>query len=127
MVKQRFNRGCMLLRIVALAKGAFIRLEAKPRHRRNDDVDPLFSISVSVGIFNAQEEHAAGMAGEEPIEERRARTSDMEEPSWRRREADSCRQGLLQSSRIEMAPVGHPLTDSRICSRYSSPGFSFKM
>ena len=41
----------------------------------------------------------------------------------RRRRVSKVRAGR-QSSSIEMAPVGQPLTASRSCSRYSSGGFS---
>ena len=61
-----------------------------PSHASDDEdaVDPLLAVALGVGVLDAQDEGAAGVAGEEPVEQRRPGAADVEEPRGRRGEAD---------------------------------------
>ena len=118
---------------------------AEPVERGDDPVGPLGPVARLVGVLNAQDERAAVLAHEEPVEQRGPRAADVEVPGRRRGEARPGRGGRVshavrpahperrrdaggetrrQSSSMEMAPVGQPLTASRRRSRNSSGGFS---
>ena len=62
---------------------AFIPIEAEPAEAVEDDIDGFLGIARGVGVFNAQHEGAAGVAGVKPVEQSRARAADVEEAGGR--------------------------------------------
>ena len=58
---------------------AFIPGEAKPAQAVEDDLHGFLRVARGVGVFDAQDEGAAGMAGVEPVEEGGAGAADVEE------------------------------------------------
>ena len=64
----------------ALEQRTFVPIDAEPSQLVEDDIDQLRSISVAVGVFDAEHERAARRPGKEPIEERSTRTTDMQKP-----------------------------------------------
>ena len=52
-------------------------------------LDHLVRRALGVGVLDAQHEHAAVAAREQPVEERRARAADVQVAGGRRREADA--------------------------------------
>ena len=56
-----------------------VPIEAEPRHSVEDCVDRFLGRAGLVGILDPQEELAAVVAREEPVEERRPRSPDVEE------------------------------------------------
>ncbi len=57
---------------------AFIPLEAEPAEAFEDDLDGLLSVAGFVGVFDAEDEGAAAMAGEEPVEEGGSGAADVQ-------------------------------------------------
>ena len=120
----------------------------EPVERGDDPVGPLGPVARLVGVLDPQDERPPVLAHEEPVEQRRPRAADVEVPGRRRREARPGRGGRdrscggagaprapagcrgkrprRQSSSMEMAPVGQPLTASRSRSRNSSGGCSLR-
>src|SRR5262249_28265497 len=67
----------------------FVPLESEPPHAVEDPFHHFVRRSLDVGVCEAQHEHAAVAAGEEPVEERGARTADMQVTGRRGSEADA--------------------------------------
>ena len=64
-----------------------VPIEAEPAHPVEDRVDRLVGRARLVGILDAQQELAAVVAGEQPVEQRRARAADVQEAGRGGREA----------------------------------------
>jgi hypothetical protein len=79
--------------VLTACVGTFIPIEAKPPQSVVDHLHCFGSIARCIGILDAQDELAAGMAGEEPIEESRPRAADVQVASGRRSESDADRSG----------------------------------
>ena len=56
-----------------------VPIEAEPAHPVEDRVDRLLGRAGLVGVLDAQQEFAAVVAGEQPVEQRRARAADVQE------------------------------------------------
>src|SRR2546427_12963354 len=72
------------------------RSEAEPGEAVEDDAGVLVRGAFLVGVFDAEQELAARVAGEEPVEEVGAGAADVEVARGRRGEADAdagCRHG----------------------------------
>jgi len=54
-----------------------------------DAANPLLTVALDVGVLDAQHEDTTVPTGEEPVEQRGARTPDVEEPGGRGGEADA--------------------------------------
>jgi hypothetical protein len=65
-----FDRFRMLCSVLTLAERALVDVEAKPREGVDDDLNPLFTVAIGVGVFNAKEEHPVVLTGEQPVEQR---------------------------------------------------------
>ncbi len=57
---------------------AFVPIEAEPAQAVEDDVHGFLRVARGVGVFDAQDERAAGVAGVKPVEQRGARAADVE-------------------------------------------------
>src|SRR3546814_19903482 len=93
-----------------------IPVEPEPAHPVEDRVDRGLGGAGAVGILDAQQELAAVVAREQPVEQRGARAADMEETRRRRREARddagnsqigraACRERVWQYVLIREVPV----------------------
>lgn len=69
--------------------GAFVPVEAEPAEALEDDVDGGLGVAGGVGVFDAEDEGAAGVAGVEPVEKGRAGASDVEVASGAGGETDA--------------------------------------
>ena len=79
-----------------------VPIEAEPAHPVEDRVDRLLGRARLVGVLDPQQELAAVVAGEQPVEQRRARAADVQEAGRRGREAgdDRPRSYRLRSSAL---------------------------
>ena len=68
---------------------AFVPIEAEPAQAVEDDVHGLLRIARGVGVLDAEDERAAGVAGVKPVEERGARAADVEVAGRRWGESDA--------------------------------------
>ena len=57
---------------------SFIPFQAEPAHAIEDALHHILGGALEVGIFNAQNEGAAGVPGKEPVEEGSARAAYMQ-------------------------------------------------
>ena len=73
---------------------AFVPIEAEPAQAVEDDVHGLLRIARGVGVLDAEDERAAGVAGVKPVEQRGARAADVQVAGRRRGEADARFHGL---------------------------------
>ena len=72
----------------AAAFGAFVPLQAQPFQAGEDLGQGLGLVAFLVGVLDAQDEGAAVMAGEQKIEQGRARAADVQVAGGRGGEAD---------------------------------------
>ena len=70
-----------------LADRLAVPVEAEPRQPVEDRVDRGLGRALAVGVLDAQQELAAGVAGVEPVEQRGARAADVQEAGRRGGEA----------------------------------------
>ena len=68
---------------------AFIPVEAEPAQAVEDDIYGFLGIARGVGVLDAQDERAAGMPGVKPVEQRGARTADVEVAGGRGGKSDA--------------------------------------
>ena len=68
---------------------AFVPVKSEPAQAVEDDVHSFLRIARGVGVLDAEDERAAGMAGVEPVEERGARAADVQIAGRRRGETDA--------------------------------------
>ena len=80
-------------RIVRLEYRLLIPIEAQPAKPIEDRLDGLRGRALAVGILDAQQEAATMVAGEQPVEERRAGTADMQGAGGRGGESNADRHG----------------------------------
>src|SRR6185436_8333445 len=69
----------------------FVPVEPEPPHAVDDARDHVPRRSLGVGVFDAEDERAAVTAGEEPVEQRRARAADVQVAGGGWSEADARR------------------------------------
>ena len=67
----------------------FIPVETEPAQPVEDAVDHFVRRALDIRVFDPQDEHAAEAPSEEPVEERGARTADVEVPGRRRSESNT--------------------------------------
>ena len=79
-----------------------VGIEPEPMHPLQDRVDRVLCRSRAVGILDPQQEGAAMIASEKPVEQRGPRAAEVEIPGRRRREAgdDRARRGRTIGGRI---------------------------
>ena len=80
------------LEVGALVDGLLVPREAEPLHPLEDRAGALVGAARLVGILDAQQELAAVVPDEQPVEEGRARATDVEVAGGGRREAKSVSQ-----------------------------------
>ena len=68
---------------------AFVPVEAEPAQAVEDDVHGFLRIARGVGVLDAQDERAAGVAGVKPVEQRGARAADVQVAGGRRGKSDA--------------------------------------
>ena len=103
-------------------RGPRPRSSPSQRERVEDDRDALVGAALLVGVLDAEDEGAAGLAGPEPVEERRADAADVQVPG--RRGAKRTRAGVMRRRVAEGGARSHPAQDASAsaiaCSRRSS-------
>src|SRR5262249_31563984 len=78
---------------VAWSRRPLVPGEAEPAHRIDDDADVLFRRARTVGVLDAENEHAPVMAGEQPVEQSGPSAADVEMAGGARSEAYADRAG----------------------------------
>ena len=86
---QLLERLAVALGAFALEDGLAVPVELEPAQGVEDLLDVLLGGALPVGILDPQYELAPLLAGEEPVEERRARAADVERARGRRSESNS--------------------------------------
>src|SRR3954453_22109173 len=81
----------MAVAVVGLKEGALVAGNAEPVEAVEDHAGVRLGAALAVGILDPKEEGAAGMTGEEPVEESGPGTADVEVSGGRRREANARR------------------------------------
>jgi len=66
-----------------LAEWALVGRHLEPLEGGLDAANPLLTVALDVGVLDAQHEDTTVPTGEEPVEQRGARTPDVEEPGGR--------------------------------------------
>src|SRR5207244_13324353 len=74
---------------VAPGRRALVPVEPEPAHRVQDRLDRLVRRPGAIGVLDPEHEHAAMVAREEPVEERRTGAADVEMTGRARREANA--------------------------------------
>jgi hypothetical protein len=64
--------------VFSLEVGTLVPGDAEPGESIQDDAGVLLGAALAIGILDPQHMGAAGMAGEQPVEQCRARAADME-------------------------------------------------
>jgi hypothetical protein len=67
----------MKMAALGLMDGRSVPVQSEPLERPEDDVDQFRPRPFGIGVFDAEHEFTAALAGEEPVEEGGPRTSDM--------------------------------------------------
>jgi hypothetical protein len=75
--------------VVSAFLGTLVPVEAKPPHPLQDALHHVPRRTFDVGVFDAQDEHAAHAARVQPVEQGRAGTADVEVSGGRRGKADA--------------------------------------
>ena len=88
-----------------LEHGVAVPVEPEPAHAVEDRVDRRLGRAGAIGILDAQQELAAVMAREQPVEQRGARAADMEEAGRRGREAGDDRRACCDACGQPLTPV----------------------
>jgi len=94
----------MPLRAGELVHRVAVPIEAEPAHAVEDRLDGRVGRSGTIGILDAEQELAAMMPGEEPVEERRACAADMQETRRGRREPCHHRPGFVACHHARLLP-----------------------
>src|SRR5262245_56286671 len=87
--EQFVSRRRVLLGVIGLEVWPLVVIEAEPLQTFENSPDHLFAGALDVGVFDAEDEFAAGLAGEQPVEQRGARPADVQKARGRRREANT--------------------------------------
>ena len=84
-------RGALAIHFHALGLmvGTLVPVEAEPAHALQDAVNHLRGRALEIGVLNAQDQRAAVMASEQPVEQRGARAAHVQVSGGRGREADA--------------------------------------
>ena len=88
-IEQLLRGGLVEIEPLRLIERALVPVEAEPAHAFEDALDHGFGRALEIGVFDAQDESAAGVAGEEPVEERGAGAANVQVASGRGSEADA--------------------------------------
>ena len=78
---------------IRLVHGLAVPVETEPLERAVDDLDQLAPAALGVGVLDPQHELAAVLACVDPVEQGRARATDVQVARGRRRETDTDRGG----------------------------------
>ena len=79
----------LALHMPASLTDTFIPIQAQPTQRIKNLIERFLGIASSIGVFNTEDEGAAGMARVCPVEEAGADHSHVGGSSWRRAESDA--------------------------------------
>jgi hypothetical protein len=93
--EQRLEHLAVALGALGLQDRTLVPVELQPRERIEDLLDVLGRRALAVGVLDAQHELAAGVPGEQPVEQRRARAADVQRSRRRWREANPHRMGRM--------------------------------
>ena len=107
---------------VAALERAFVPVEPEPFQTVVDGLGRLGGIAGFVGVFDAQDERAAGVPGVEPVEKRGAGATDVKIAGGRGGEADTD-VGTHRNSQLCTTCRGISLHFTRFFSRSSGPGY----
>ncbi len=77
------------LHALGLVVGAFVPVESEPAQALQNSFDHFGGGALSIGIFNAQDQGSAAVAGEQPVEERSASPSHVQVSGWGRRKTNA--------------------------------------
>ena len=97
--------------------------QSRPSHRSPSRMPSTISVrrAFGVGVFDAQNEHPAVTAREQPVEQRRAGAADVEVAGGRRSEADARSHGCYGSTKTRglfgITCSGSPLRRARMSNR----------
>jgi hypothetical protein len=80
--------------------GALIPIQAEPRQTLQDDFGGFLRVAGGIGVFDSQDESAAGMAGVKPIEKGRPGAADVQETGRTGGETDADAHGHCIHSEI---------------------------
>jgi hypothetical protein len=72
-----------------LKKRSLVPFEAEPAHAIEDALHHVLGGTLEVGIFDAQNKNAAGVAGEKPVEEGSPRAAHMQKAGRRGRKTNT--------------------------------------
>ena len=61
---------------------AFVPIQAEPAQSAQDDLCGLGGVSGGIGVFHAQDERSAGVAGVKPVEQRRPGAANVQKTGW---------------------------------------------
>ena len=86
---EREPLGLTIRSIIAAAIDAFVPLQPHPLQVVLDGLLGLARRSLEVGVFDAEDERAAAVPCEQPVEERCSRVADMEVTGWGRGKSDT--------------------------------------
>src|SRR5262245_3260666 len=87
--EQFVGRRRVLLGVIGLEVWPLVVIEAQPLQTFEDSPNHLFTGALDVGVFDAEDEFAAGLAGEQPVEQRGARPADVQISGRRRGETNT--------------------------------------
>ena len=76
--QQLFGGGAISGQAIRLVKRSLIPVKAQPAQAVEDAVDQFRAIALDVGVFDAQNERAARVAREKPVEQGRARAAHVQ-------------------------------------------------
>ena len=82
---QSLGQGVIAFEALRLEIRPLVPIQPQPAQAIEHRLDQLGAGAVGVSVFDAQDKDAALIAGEEPVEERRARAADVQEAGGRRR------------------------------------------
>ena len=77
-IEQLLDGGQVLIQSLGLEVRTFVPVEPKPPQRLSNCVDKLLGRLLGVGVLNPKDEGPARVAGEEPVEQCRTGSADME-------------------------------------------------
>ena len=114
-VRALAGRHAALRRLVVAARRpyqwSFIPFETEPAQAVQDNFDRFLRVAGHVGVFDAENERAARMAGVEPVEQRRAGAADVQKTGRTRSKTDA----NVHRSRFK---VSGARCKARRCQRY---------
>ena len=88
-VEQLLRGSLVEVEALGLIERALVPVEAEPAHAFQDAFDHGLGGALEVGVLDAEDEGAAGVAGEEPVEERGAGATNVQVAGGRGSETDA--------------------------------------